>query len=180
LLNSLLAYYLFEYLVDVSVFKGERMSFAINRKSKSVAKLIKHDDWVTLNGVKTIKLNSFKKDWVECDTIEGAESALEETLLRENEAALTLEKKLKEDSAQRSKEHARKRESDAYRYVKYRYFLKETAFFDVKMVNKALFGVTANKRFIRLFYSVSKDKYFIDNITVAQMDEVIDMLRKNA
>ena len=77
------------------------MSFAINRKSKSVAKLIKHDDWATLNGVKTIKLNSFKKDWVECDTIEGAESALEETLLRENEAALALEKKLKEDSAQR-------------------------------------------------------------------------------
>ena len=48
------------------------------------------------------------------------------------------------------------------------------------MVNKALFGVTANKRFIRLFYSVSKDKYSIVNITVAQMDEVIDMLRKNA
>ena len=55
-------------------------------------------------------------------------------------------------------------------------FMKETAFIDRKIVNQALFAVTLNKRFKKLFYKLENDNHFLDHATADVMEEVLDLL----
>ena len=58
-------------------------------------------------------------------------------------------------------------------------FMRETAFIDRKIVNQALFAVTFNKRFKKLFYKLENDNNFLDYATADVMENALELLREH-
>ena len=59
---------------------------------------------------------------------------------------------------------------------RFKLFVKQTAFIDRKILNKALFAVTLDRRFNGWLYNYTNDSQLAQILSIQVMDEVIDML----
>ena len=66
--------------------------------------------------------------------------------------------------------------AEEFQFAVFKTFMKELVFIDTKLVNKALFAVTLNKRFRGFLYKVENDSEFLSHVSANQMKEVLEMI----
>ena len=66
--------------------------------------------------------------------------------------------------------------AEEFQFAVFKTFMKELVFIDTKLVNKALFAVTLNKRFRGFFYKVENDPDFLSHVSANEMKEVLEMI----
>tara|TARA_B100000780_G_C20925013_1_gene368636 strand:- start:88 stop:660 length:573 start_codon:yes stop_codon:yes gene_type:complete len=66
--------------------------------------------------------------------------------------------------------------AEEFQFAVFKTFMKELVFIDTKLVNKALFAVTLNKRFKGFLYKVENDSQFLEHVSANQMKEVLEMI----
>ena len=66
--------------------------------------------------------------------------------------------------------------AEEFQFAVFKTFMKELVFIDSKLVNKALFAVTLNKRFRGFLYKVENDSEFLSHVSANQMKEVLEMI----
>ena len=66
--------------------------------------------------------------------------------------------------------------AEKFQFSVFKTFIKEIVFIDTKLVNKALFAVTLNKRFKGFLYKVENDEQFLQHVSANQMKEVLEMI----
>ncbi|MDB9923887.1 hypothetical protein OAC90_00225 [Planktomarina sp.] len=66
--------------------------------------------------------------------------------------------------------------AEEFQFAVFKTFMKELVFIDTKLVNKALFAVTLNKRFRGFLYKVENDSQFLEHVSANQMKEVLEMI----
>lgn len=66
--------------------------------------------------------------------------------------------------------------AEKFQFSVFKTFIKEIVFIDTKLVNKALFAVTFNKRFKGFLYKVENDEQFLQHVSANQMKEVLEMI----
>ena len=144
----------------------------------------------------SVQLTRAQVDW-KYFTFESFEEAsqnasnMDEYLQKLKERTEKLKQNAIDEQVRKDEEHQRKLNEDEasmefirntlniaeeFQFSVFKTFIKEIVFIDTKLVNKALFAVTLNKRFKGFLYKVENDSQFLQHVSANQMKEVLQMI----